>query len=190
MQHVMDLEKYLRVCCAEICNNGQLIDDSIQDTYLYILERERADGLDFLEWKGKANKHYLRMLATHKLLMRLRSDGRREARNREYIELHGEFEHQESEHDHNIKAGLVMDGIDELDPYQRELLKLVYFRKIRQKDLADALEIPYITIKRDVKQARELIREKVNNKTQENTETHSEKNCCDRCRRQGGASVE
>jgi RNA polymerase sigma factor (sigma-70 family) len=165
IQHVMDLEAYLRVCCAEICNNKELINDSIQDTYLYILERERADGLDFLEWKGKANKHYLRMLATHKLLMRLRSDSRRVARNEQYMGLHGEFEHLESEHDHNVRAGLVLDGIDELEPYSRELIKLVYFRKTKQKDLAEALELPYITIKRDVKKARELIREKVNAET-------------------------
>tara|TARA_R100001530_G_scaffold91917_2_gene63899 strand:- start:152 stop:667 length:516 start_codon:yes stop_codon:yes gene_type:complete len=161
LEDVRTLEKYMRVCCADICNNKQLIDDAIQNTYLYLLERQQSDGLEFLEWNGKANKHYLRRVATSQLLMALRTDQRRERRNREYVQLHGEFEHIESKVDHNVKANQILDALETLPPYDRELLKLVYFRKVTQKSLSNALEIPYTTIKQDVKRARETIRKKV-----------------------------
>ena len=64
-----------------------------------------------------------------------------------------------------VDAVTLVSAINEEPEYNRELLKMVYFgKKIKQKKLAELLDIPYITLKQDVKKARESIKDKFEKK--------------------------
>ena len=162
MQQIIECEYYLRQCCGKITSDQTKIDDAIQEAYLWLLERERTTGLEFLNYNGEPNKFYLRLLAVDKLRYRLRSDRKRTERDHESALQH-KFDYEEPKEPESYAcAAEAAKAILEQEPYDRELLKLVYYAKIKQKDLAETLGIPYTTLKKDVKEARERVREKIN----------------------------
>lgn len=161
IDQILSLETYLRGCCGKITKDQSEIDDAIQDTFLWICEQQRKRGLDFLDYNGEPNTYYLRMLAVHKLLYARRCDKKRKERELE-SELQTEAGYVEPEKpEPYLCAAQLVQAINEEEPYERELLKLVYFGKQKQKDIARALDIPYQTIIYDIKKARERIKAKV-----------------------------
>ena len=169
-EQIIELEPYIRKCCYNICPDKDRIDDAIQSMYSWLCENNsKRNGLDFLDWKGQPNKHYLRRIASSKLLDALKYDKRRKAR--EQIVAKSEtqlFDFDEPEREESepyVDAVTLVSAINEEPEYNRELLKMVYFgKKIKQKKLAELLDIPYITLKQDVKKARESIKDKFEKK--------------------------
>lgn len=137
--------------------------------YLWLCENNiKRNGLDFLEWKGQPNKHYLRRIAASKLLDAIKYDKRRKAREqivaKSEVELFDYDEPEREESEPYVDAVTLVAAINEEDDYNRELIKLVYFKKLKQKKLAELLDIPYITLKQDVRKARQSIKEKFDKK--------------------------
>ena len=177
-EQIYELEPYIRKCCHTVCDDNYRVDEAISDMYLWLCEKHAERGLDFLDWKGKPNKHYLRLIARSKLLDRIKYDNRR--KNREQIVSEQDVElfdtdRQEFEtSEPYIDAVNLIQIINEEPRYNQELIKLVYFRKIKQKELSELLEIPYITLKQDVRKARESIKARFEER-QNNTEATEEK---------------
>ena len=162
MQDVLKYHGFMFKIALNYTNDKQLAEDAVQESYLYLCEQQRIRGLDFLEYKGKANTHYLSMLARSKCLNLVRSERRRNEREQSYGNDYLRDQHSESqaqEYDPYLAKRHMVDSLEKIEPYYRELLKLVYFRKIKQNELAQILEVPYQTIKNDVKQARIKLRE-------------------------------
>ena len=161
-EQIYELEPYIRKCCSNICDDKYRVDEAIADTYLWLCERDNKSGLDFLDWKGQPNKHYLRLIAQSKLLDRIKYDKRRKQREQitahEPIELFDSDWEELEQSEPYIDAVNLVQIINEEPRYYQELIKLVYFRKVKQKDLSELLDIPYITLKQDVRKARESIK--------------------------------
>lgn len=173
---VMKWEGYMRTCCHQICTDQYYVDEAIQQTYLYLLERKQREGLEFLEWKGQPNKHYLRLVATSQLLYILRTESRRNQReNKVGNERREELLHEarqtfNQEHDSYVGHNDLLRAIQEQEPYDREILKLVYFRSFSQKQISQETQIPYQTLLKDVKDAREKVKQHIKENC-ENKET-------------------
>ena len=153
----MKWEGYMRTCVSQYTDDPEMINDAIQETYLWLCEQQRKRTLDFLNWKGEPNKHYLRMIATSKVLDAMKYQKRR--RQREEV-FHGHLEAIDQAYEEGVDDGVSCSEVmEELDEYHRGLLTLVYERKWTQKKLSKELNIPYVTIKSDVKKAREHFKE-------------------------------
>lgn len=174
MEQIIELEDSLRNYCLSIHPSRDRADEAIQTTYLWLCERSKKNRdaglpeLDFLNYKGQPNHHYLRLMVRSKLIDGVRSDKRREEREHQYARPESshndesEYEYTENDSQPYLDAITLVEAINKEGRYNRELLKLVYFKKMKQKDLAEELGIPYISLKRDVKAARESIKKTFN----------------------------
>ena len=171
MEQIISLEDMLRSYCISIHPSKDRADDAIQLMYLWLCERSKKNRdaglpeLDFLDYKGQPNHHYLRLLVRSRLIDGVRSDKRRGEREQGYAGMMLDdqgTETDEGESQHYLDAITLVEAINKEKRYNRELLKLVYFKKIKQKDLAIMLDVPYITLKKDVREARESIKRTFN----------------------------
>lgn len=169
IQDVMQWEGYMRKCLHELTTDNFYIDEAIQQTYLYLLERADMQGLEFIEWKGKPNISYLRMLSRSQLFYILRTESRRRKRELFVGERWEDYEPPadpdtppESDEEFRPCHKELIESIESLAPYDRELLKLVYLHKQSQKDISDAANIPYQTLLKDVSEARKKIKKEIN----------------------------